>query len=238
MVRITNTYQRAVTLLASQFRNTLGDGTPTNFQRLLRAISSSFQDVENVLWQMKTERWLATSFGIQLDNLGEILGLDRSLDETDQEYRDRLQFQVFINSSKGTPEEVMSVLKFVTKAPRVFYWDIYPACFALATTGRVMPVPPLSIVSGIQKVSPAGVRASVICWTDGEVPLQFATDPVFEPIGVIPEDELQTLEVNTTELLYINRGKTLNPGFGGWFAEYGSPEFDTEGAGQLAEGLS
>src|SRR6188768_445924 len=127
MVAINNVFERTLSLLASQFRDTKLDGGLTNFQKLIKIITKQAQDIQDALWELKTERWLTTSEGIQLDLIGVILGLPRNPNESDEDYRERLQFQIFINSSTGTPEEAIKVLKYLTNATHIWYHDVNPA---------------------------------------------------------------------------------------------------------------
>jgi hypothetical protein len=239
MVRITNHVQRAVVLLAGQFQQSLVDGEYSRFQRLIRAFVTSMQEIDNVDQDLKFERSLETSIGDQLDGIGQILGLARLPDESDEDYRERLKFQIFINKANGTPEEVITVLQFLTKANQIRYHEYYPAAFQMSTDGLVFPVPPEQLVTAIQSVSPAGVQYTPITATYGvPLPFVFSGDPIVDLLLVAPNEadpfDLVNLEIDTGNLLAVQAGRVTNPDFGGGFAEFGTP-IDTTGAGQLAE---
>lgn len=127
MALIPNHVQRAIALLAGQFQQSLLDGEYSRFQRLIRAFVTSIQEVDDVDQTLKFDHSIDTSVGVQLDGLGQILGLSRLPDESDDDYREKLKFQIFINQSNGTPEEAIAVLKFLTKANK------------LATTNTTLP---------------------------------------------------------------------------------------------------
>lgn len=239
MALIPNHVQRAIALLAGQFQQSLLDGEYSRFQRLIQAFVTQFQEIDDVNQTLKFDRSIETSVGVQLDGLGQILGLSRLPDESDDDYREKLKFQIFINKSNGTPEEVIAVLKFLTKATKIRYHEYYPAAFQIDTDGVTFSVPPQQLVSAIQSVSPAAVQYTPITATYGApLPFVFSGDPIIELLDVAPFEsspfELRNLQVQVVDLLAVNAGNVVNPTFGGCFAEFGTP-IDTTGAGQMAE---
>ena len=239
MALIPNHVQRAIALLAGQFQQSLLDGEYSRFQRLIQAFVTQFQEIDDVDQTLKSQRSIETSVGVQLDGLGQILGLSRLPDESDDDYREKLKFQIFINKSNGTPEEVIAVLKFLTKATKIRYHEYYPAAFQMDTDGVTFSVPPEQLVSAIQSVSPAAIQYTPITATYGvPLPFVFSGDPIIELLDVAPFEstpfDFRNLQVQVVDLLAVNAGNVVNPTFGGCFAEFGTP-IDTTGAGQLAE---
>lgn len=238
MVQITNHFQRALSLLASQFRDQKPDGGLTNFQKLIKVFCSAAQELEDTKWQLKTERWLSTAVGVQLDGIGKILGLPRAPGESDEDYRQRLQFQVFINASNGTPEDQIAILSFFTEAQKVGYFQVGIGAFHLETDGKKFPSLPNDLVDGLFKASPAGINYPSITATWG-VPIPFDTsgDLRDDPLYVAPNDldinELHNLEMeNYNSILYVSAGNVdSNVGEGG-LDELGYP---TQGTGQISE---
>ena len=248
MVDIANYYERGVALLASQFQIRNPDGSPTNLQKIIKAIASQAQKINTQQQLLQTMRYLNTAQGVQLDGLGQILGLARIPGESDASYREALQFQIFINQSHGTPEEVMKILEFVTDATKVWYDELYPAAYQMATNGLVFPPNPSDVASLIQSVSPAGVAFIALTATYNTNPFVFSSDPFNELFYVAPNIadpfDLHPLDVDPGSgavPLEIQRGETNDPNFGGGFAEaignYPTYIIDTTGAGQLAEAI-
>ena len=238
MVQITNQFQRALSLLVSQFRGQKPDGSLTNLQKLLKVIVEPAQQLENVKWQLKTERWLSTSVGQQLDEIGVILGLPRKINESDSDYRERLQFQIFINTTSGTPEEVMAVLAFLTQATHVNYHDIGIAAFQLETNGLKFPNPPNDLNDGIFQVSPAGVNyAPIVATYNVPISFELGGDLTDEPLYVNANEndptELRELEMEPyNAILYVAAGAVESNGPNGGLDEL---DFPLETAGQLSE---
>jgi len=100
--------------LPAQFRNA------PNLLALIEAIIGpsdpttwGIQELENVFFALRDERWLSTAGGVQLDKLGEILGLHRTSAD-DGEYREALQVQIVINTSEGAPETLIQLVADIT----------------------------------------------------------------------------------------------------------------------------
>jgi len=246
MVDITNYYERMVVLLAAQFQDNYSITQQTNFQKWLQGFAGGAQDIQTQLNNLQYLRTVYTAVGVPLDGIGDIVGIARAPSQSDSDYREAILFQIEANKSSGTPEDVINALKFFTKANKVDYFDEFPAGFILATDGFVFPSPPGDLVTAIQKLSPAGVSLDAILAINivgpGEpypvVPFAFAGDPEVSAFYVSPTEFAPApLETNTLNPLQIDAGALGNPLIGGWFAEYGSPNFDTTGSGQLVEAL-
>ena len=248
MVDIPNYFQRAIALLASQFQSANPDGSLTNFQNLIYAIETLFQELNTQEINLQTLRFLPTAQGVQLDGLGQIIGLARIDGQTDASYREALGFQIYINLSVGYPEQVITILKNLTQATKVWYNEQYPAAYEMATNGLIFPTTPSDLVTVIQQSSPAGVEFIGVTATYNVIPFVFSTDPVATQFYVapIPNDpsQINPLDVNpgSGEVpFFVQGGETSNPDFGGAFAEalgmYPTYTIDTTGAGQMVEFL-
>lgn len=238
MVKITNHYERAIALLASQFRESASDGGRTLFQKLIGVFVQSFQELDDVNQELLNNRWLNTAEGVQLDGIGQIVGLPRVPGQSDADYREALQFQIFINSSNGTPEEAIKVLAFLTKGTDVWYHELIPAAFEMRTNGTTLPTPPNLLVTAMNSISPAAVQYVPIGvrYFDG-LPLGFSSDPILEDFYVAVGDptNIHPFEVNnsgTDAQLQINRGETFQTVGVGVLAEV---DYVVADAGHLAE---
>ena len=238
MTQILNVFERTLALLASQFRDQKPDGGLTNFQKLIKVLCQPAQELQDVLWELKTQRWLSTAVGVQLDEIGVILGLPRNLNESDEDYRERLQFQIFINISSGTPEDIMRALKFLTEASKVAFFDVFPAFFQLETDGLKFPIPATDLNEAIFQISPAGVNYAPITATLGEqIPLVMSGDLIDQPLFVVPDENSPNNLANLlldpyNEILSVNAGATEDDGSDGYLEEL---DFPQEGAGVVSE---
>lgn len=238
MVQIKNHFQRALSLLVAQFQQKLPDGSLTNFQTLIKILVKPAQDLEDVKWQLKTERWLQTSVGVQLDLLADLFNLSRNVGESDEDFRERIIFQIYILKSSGTPEDIIKALSFFTDASYVVFKDLFPAYFELETDGEKFPNPPNDVNDAIFSISPAGVNYAPIVITNGEeISFQFSgdlmTDDLYVAPNLIDPTELTTLEMDPYgALLNVTVGATENQFGEGSFQEFG---VDQEDAGFFSD---
>lgn len=238
MVLITNVFERALALLASQFRDQKLNGELTNLQKLIKILSVPAQELQYLNEQLLTERWLNIAVGVQLDELGIILGLPRNPGESDNDYRERLQFQIFINISNGTPEDVIRALAFLTKSTHIDYIERSPAFFQMGTDGLTFPEPPNELNDAIFAMSPAGVNYAPIIATYGaEIPFEFSGDLSSTPFGVSPDISdpsfiAELLIEPQNDILYVSAGDVEDTGPNGGLDEL---DFPLPTAGQVSE---
>jgi hypothetical protein len=246
MENILNFYQRSAALLAGQFQKAPLNVPMTNLQKLIYALTTEATNIQEQLQNLITDRWLATAEGVQLDGLGQILGLARVPGQPDDGqiidgvpvtgYRQSLEFQIFINASSGVPEDVIAALEFFTAATTVWYWDIFPAAYGMATNGLVFPQNPQDLVPAIQALSPAGVNFPYLTATYNLLPLVFSTDDALSPLFVDPFGLPVQLEVSSGDFLYVDGGDRKPEQYGGFMSEYNYPDGNI-GAGIICEAI-
>ncbi len=137
-------------LLVSQYKDS------ANFNRFLSSIAAIKQEIEHVTLDLRDKRILANAEGIQLDGLGELVGLDRD-GRTDDEYRTEIGTQIQINLSGGQAEILINVTASITGSTLVQLTDSYPAKINIAFNGTA----PANLLTILSKLKAAGVELTL-----------------------------------------------------------------------------
>ncbi len=97
---------------------------------LQAAYIEQLQILENKLHDFYDRLDIDKSEGVQLNGIGEIIGLDRN-GMTDSEYRVRLKSKILENLSSGTAETIIQIFNLLTGSTVTDFRDIYPAAYQI-----------------------------------------------------------------------------------------------------------
>ena len=145
-VKINDHVEQAKVLLLSQFRNS------PNIQKVVEIYHTQIQDLENEYFLLLESLGIDTAVNYALDMIGKEVQESRQ-GRNDEDYRQALLTKVFINTSSGTPEEVIAATKQITGATSIKYSEQYPAQVVLEILGTEY----VSKASTIRKTVPAAV---------------------------------------------------------------------------------
>ena len=166
----------AISRMTGQFENS------PKLKALVSAIVSALADLELSSDSVKSQRWLSAAVGKQLDGLGTIV-LEARQGRDDDTYRQALIYRIFVNTSNGTPGDLIKGLRFLTFPGDAQYLEAYPATALLFTDGVLTP-PEIQIQ--IQDLAPAGVSTVPVAVTFGDAPFRFGKFPA--PSELFNED--------------------------------------------------
>lgn len=145
-----------------------------NLRSLLTSFILSAQTIEDELTDMNNLRYLGQAQGVQLDNIGEIVGLKRAPGQSDASYTQAIYGQIKINTSEGQPEQIIQAFLLFTGVSQVRLFEEYPATVLLEST--FVPVDQAhvnSLSSLVRQVFPAGVKLDGIVSYDPVTPFAF-----------------------------------------------------------------
>jgi len=156
---------------------------------LIDAIVEQLQSLENASHEVLEQRFIMTARGVQLDKLGELIGIGRGY-RTDYEYRRLLAAMSVINRGGGTPENIIAAIKIVYNPFFVTYEEPEVATFSIFT---VRELPMVGVIQLLKTRKPLGVRL-VVSFSRR---LNFF---VFAEITIVPDD----YKINDSDYYYVN----------------------------------
>ena len=160
---------------------TIGQGRLTNQfseKPLIRALTGAMlaplTESEAVADQLRSERWISTAIGKQLDGCGYIVGESR-MGRDDDSYRAAILFRVFVNTSNATPENLIHGLRYLTSPDDIQYIEQYPATAMLFTDG---PNVQDDIQTVMQDLAPSAIsQVPIMVSFSHAKPFRFSKEP-------------------------------------------------------------
>ena len=147
------------------------------FENLISALAKDHISFEESVWRLFSSTSLSQGTGVQLDIIGEILGILR-LGRVDSVYRTRLIAAVIQYTSSGRWEQLIEGFRLLTGARSTQGEEIFPASVSLTAIGatNLSTVDLVEIADVLRKLKAAGIglKAALI-FTDP--PFVFAGDP-------------------------------------------------------------
>jgi hypothetical protein len=126
----------------------------TNIDAIVKAFAQQSQDLEDAAFQVIENTLVATAVGVQLDELGEIVGVERG-GKSDADYRVRIGAQIILNSSSGTIEELLALATALGATTDTVITEVQPAKIEVAVNVPISNGEEVGIV--MSQAKPAGV---------------------------------------------------------------------------------
>lgn len=126
----TNDYKDFTNLLIQEYKD------KEKFLAWQEAFAAECNKLETAIFELMEEYNIDHGMGIQLDIIGNILGLPR-YGRNDESYKTILKIKAEINSSSGTPEAIIKTAEKLYNATDVQLVFIYPAKIQLWQNGDI-----------------------------------------------------------------------------------------------------
>ena len=164
---------------------------------LIEIFCSFLDDILARAEDIRTKRFIDYATGNFLDRIGEVVGEERK-GRTDEEYKIAILIRIFINTSKGTPENIITALRFITKPTDCQYMEAYPATTLLFTDGLSVPK---NIQEIIQDLAPIAISVIPVMVSYGNTPLRCGMTKLNSELKVtIPEKYIFQAQESNLEL--------------------------------------
>lgn len=124
--------EQGVGRLLGQFKD------KSNITALMDGWLQGIQTAEDSVFDLLNNRSLSTATGVTLDYIGGIVGASRK-GKSDESYRDAIKLQILVNTSEGTPSDILEILSLITEATLVKSYPHYPVGGSLYTNGPTIP---------------------------------------------------------------------------------------------------
>ena len=116
---VPNREQIALDLLPQQFKG------KHNVEGLIKLFSDEIQLIEFTLIDLLTLRTLDKATGVQLDNIGERLGVRRT-QQDDEIYRSSIRVKILSKVNEGTEEDILPLLKLLSRDDSASVYKFHP----------------------------------------------------------------------------------------------------------------
>lgn len=96
-----------------------------NIKAILESFLGSLSTTQTDSLAMLDYLDIDTATGYLLDNIGGIVG-EKRLGNTDETYREKIKIRIFLNSSRGTPNDLLEALDLLTDSTRIQLFEHFP----------------------------------------------------------------------------------------------------------------
>lgn len=177
-----------------------------DIQNIIRVKAERTQIIEDAIWSVVTEKWIGDAEGQQLNELGAIVGEPR-LGRSDEEYIEAIGIRIRLNSGGGSPELILTYLRFVFQTENVRIEEIFPASFKVFAGVDVT----LEQAQALRRLVGAGIGTIFVSFIGEGIPFghsEFGFPPPPDVLG-FGELGLHALELSDGDLLELSDGFIL-----------------------------
>ncbi len=156
ITQITDHEDRAYAMLTERFKNNV------TMRAMLRSWARQIQDLEDCVFEILNELYLAVAVGVWLDRLGAIVGEERN-GADDDIYRLRIRARIQLNKSNGTIPDILSILSLlIDDAQSLELQERFPAAFRVDVFGPTTGATAIQIARILRLAKAGGVNADLV----------------------------------------------------------------------------
>ena len=135
-------------------------------KKMIEILLRPFQEAEDMLWSLYTDRRLDTAVGAQLDLLGKIVGEKRDgLSDTD--YRAIIRVKIKVLRSTGSAKDLMVIAQLFLVSNDFTYSEHYPAAVEFVVLQVTTITQRILLKNFLIKAKSGGVRLDVVDGSGG-----------------------------------------------------------------------
>lgn len=139
----------------------------TTVEGVVDSLVEEIQVLEDLFGQLNTDRALETASGVQLDGIGDIVGIEREAGQSDADYRISIKTKIIENISQGEPERVINVYRILVNATIVMLSDNYSGGVGLMSDVELTDQAMINtLFARIKRIVPAGIRVEYLGFFD------------------------------------------------------------------------
>jgi len=197
-----------------------------NIEVLQKAAARQLEDVYAFFYQLFTMRWLQNAEGVQLDGIGDIVGVSRrdaliwfnmaeqEVPMDDELYRLFLRFKIFLNTSEGTYGDIVKTLRMFWPYTPIRYSEYTDEPATMYFTTPIMPVDAVydtRVLQIVSRVKAAGVALHFIIPVAAtkDVDTYYATAASYRVKRYIICDQPDLTDIDTTNYSATAASQTI-----------------------------
>ena len=190
-----------------------------NIPKLIGALVSEIQEVENAMFDVYTDCGVYTATGEQLNVVGLLVGESR-VGRSDEVYRTAILARIKLNVGAGEPDTIIDAIKQWMNPSLIDFTEPAPAYFTLFVQSAVN-IPNIATI--VKEISPAGVGSLVSTLPAGLKPLilsEVKGEPNDFEVQATPlPSALDGYAVSAADMLIVESMSVFNFTHGGVLAE-------------------
>ena len=159
------------------YPNKWGADQISGWEGTIYSLVGPAQTLEDIMEQVLTERSLSASEGVNLDKIGEIVGVDRQGD-SDGDYKDKIVGKIAENNSDGTARDLIEITTILLgdELVRVIIAEDFPAKIRIYVFVNGTDHNPVGLLESLQRAKAAGVGLPSLV-RGSETYFGFSSDP-------------------------------------------------------------